>query len=211
MNQSTNIDHFALLDEQIAGFDAISRSAGPIGLLGQEALRFRSIAGTLKTNAMLNNNSVDERYITHILARSLIEVFFWITYIFDDPAQRQNRYDELVDSFKKEYLKLHNEQLSINSSLTQPNPTWKQLPPTPDVRTMLGRLQNSYGNKLDYLYPIYRITSFDTHGKSLNNIVTSALGGVSPNFPVLNLDFGFDLIANQYLCTLQDLKNAGEI
>lgn len=205
------IDHFGLLNGQIARFDAISGSDGPIGLLGQEVLRFRSIAGTLKANGMLDNSSVDQRYITHILARSLIESFFWITYIFDDAAQRQARYNELVDSFKNEYLKLHNEQLPINSALTPPSPTWNQLSRAPDVRAMLGRLRNAYGDKLDYLYPIYRIASFDTHGKSLNNIVSSALGGVSPNFPVLDLEFGFDIIANQYLCTLQELADAGEI
>ncbi|WP_047217280.1 MULTISPECIES: hypothetical protein [Delftia] len=205
------IDHFELLNSEIARFDAISGSAGPIGLLGQEALRFRSIAGTLKANGMLDNSSVDQRYITHILARSLIESFFWITYIFDNPTQRQARYNEFVDSFKSEYLKLHNEQLPINSSLAQPDPAWRQLPRAPDVRTMLGRLQNMHGNKLDYLYPIYRITSFDTHGKNLNNVVTSALGGSSPNFPVLDLEFGFDLIANQYLHTLQELSSAGEV
>lgn len=206
-----NIDHFELLHSQISRFEAISGAGGPIGLLGQEALRFRSIAGTLKENGMLGNSSVDQRYITHILARSLIENFFWITYIFDDAAQRQTRYSELVNSFKKEYLKLHNEQLTINSSLTHPDPTWNQLPKAPDVRTMLVRLRNADGNKLDYLYPIYRITSFDTHGKSLNNVVSSALGGTLPNFPVLNLERGFDIIANQYLYTLQELTNAGEV
>lgn len=209
--RTTKIDHFKLLDSEIARFNAISRLVGPIGLLGQEALRFRSIAGTLKANGMLDNSSVDQRYITHILARSLIESFFWLTYIFDDPAQRQARYNEFVDSFKGEYLKLHNEQLPINAALPQPDAAWRQLPRAPDVRTMLGRLSNVYGNKLDYLYPIYRIASFDTHGKSLNNIVTAAFGGTSPNFPVLDLEFGFDLIANQYLHTLQELANTGEV
>jgi hypothetical protein len=209
--QMNNIDHFERLHSQIARFHAISGLGGPIGLLGQEALRFRSIAGSLKANGMLDNSSVDQRYITHILARSLIESFFWIAYIFDDATQRQARYKELVDSFKKDYLKLHNENLPINSALTQPDPTWNQLPRTPDVNSMLGRLRNAHGKKLDYLYPIYRITSFDTHGKSLNNIVSSALGGASPNFPVLNLEVGFDIIANQYLYTLQELTNAGEV
>lgn len=207
----TNTDHFELLNSEIARFDAISGVAGPIGLLGQEAMRFRSIAGTLKANGMLDNSSVDQRYITHILARSLIESFFWLMYIFDDPTMRWARYDELANSFKAEYLKLHNEQLPINSSIPPPDPAWKNLPRAPDVRTMLGRLQNICGNKLDYLYPIYRIASFDTHGKNLNNIITSAFGGTSPNFPILDLKFGFDLIANQYLYTLQELVSAGEI
>lgn len=205
------VDHFELLSTGIGRFDAIAGVPGPIGLLGQEAMRLRSIAGTLKVNGMLDNSSVDQRFITHILARSLIESFFWLTYIFDDPAQRQARYNEFVNSFKLEYLKLHNEQLSINSVLTAPDPAWSQLRGSLDVRSMLGRLRNAYGNKLDFLYPIYRITSFDTHGKSLNNVVSAALGGAVPNFPVLDLEYGFDLIANQYLHTLQELIDAGEV
>lgn len=120
------VDHFELLSTEIGRFDAIAGVPGPIGLLGQEAMRFRSIAGTLKVNGMLDNSNVDQRFITHILARSVIESFFWLTYIFDDPAQRQARYNEFVNSFKLEYLKLHNEQLSINSVLTAPDPAWSQ-------------------------------------------------------------------------------------
>ena len=75
---------------------------------------------------------------------------------------------------------------------------------------MIAQARNLHGKRLDHLYFIYRIASFDTHGKSLNNIIVAALGGANPNFPALNLEYGFDLIANQYLCTLRDLEAAGE-
>lgn len=184
---------------------------GPIGFLGQEALRFHSIAGTLKENGMVANASVDERFISHILVRSLIESFFWLVYIFDNTATRQSRYDELVTSFKREYLRFYNENLPINSSLSPPDPNWGQLQGGLDVRSMIAQVRNDHGQRLDTLYSIYRIASFDTHGKSLTNIIVSALGGAIPNFPVLDLESGFDLIANQYLCTLRDLVAAGEV
>jgi hypothetical protein len=76
---------------------------------------------------------------------------------------------------------------------------------------MIDQVRNDQGQKLDPLYSIYRILSFDTHGKSLNNIITSALGGAIPNFPALDLESVFDLIANQYLCTLGELTAAGEV
>jgi len=205
-----DIDHFQLLDSKIARFHRLAGKPGLLGLLGQEALRFRSIAGTLKVSTMLTNSSVDERFITHILARSVIEGFFWLIYIFDDVAKRQERYEELISLFKRQYLKLHNEQLPINSQLPKPDERWKQLKGGLDVRSMLKHVQNNHGDELIYLYSIYRITSFDTHGRSLNNVLTTALGGTAPNFPVLDLVYGFDLIANHYLCILQELDNAGE-
>ncbi len=72
----TNIDHFQLLNSRLDRFRVLGSQPGPIGFLGQEALRFHSIAGTLKANGMVGNSSDDERYISHILARSLIENFF---------------------------------------------------------------------------------------------------------------------------------------
>ena len=80
-----------------------------------------------------------------------------------------------------------------------------------DVKSMIAQVRNDQGQRLDYLYFIYRILSFDTHGKSLKNIITSALGGANQNFPVLDLESVFDLIANQYLFTLSVLTAAGEV
>lgn len=207
----TSIDHFQILKSNLSRFSELGSKPGPIGFLGQEALRFHSIAGTLKENGMVANASVDERFISHILARSLIESFFWLVYIFYNSSTRQSRYEELVTSFKREYRKFYNENLPINSHLAPPDPNWDQLHGGIDVKSMITQVRNDHGQRLDPLYSIYRIVSFDTHGKSLNNIIVSALGGAVPNFPALNLEYGFDLIANQYLCTLSELEAAGEV
>jgi hypothetical protein len=207
----TSIDHFQVLKNKLSRFSELGSKPGAIGFLGQEALRFHSIAGTLKENGMVANASVDERFISHILARSLIESFFWLVYIFDDIALRQSRYDELITSFKRDYGRLYNENLAINSSLAPPNQNWTRLQGGLNVNSMITRVRNNHGQRLAPLYSIYRIASFDTHGKSLNNIMVSALGGTIPNFPVLDLENCFDLIANQYLCTLRDLVTAGEV
>lgn len=207
----TSIDHFQILRRELSSFSVLSSKPGPIGFLGQEALRFHSIAGTLKENGMVANACVDERFFSHILARSLIENFFWLVYIFDNTSLRMSRYDELITSFKREYFRFYNENLPINSSLAAPDPNWGQLQGGLDVKSMIAQVRNDQGQRLEPLYSIYRILSFDTHGKSLNNIIMSALGRAIPNFPVLDLESAFDLIANQYLCTLCELTAAGEV
>lgn len=207
----TGIDHFQTLRINLSRFSELSIKPGPIGFLGQETLRFHSIAGTLKDNGMTANANNDERFISHILTRSIIESFFWLVYIFDNTASRMLRYNELVTSFKREYLKLYNENLPINSSLAAPGQNWGQLQGGLDVKSMIAQVRNAQGQRLDPLYSIYRILSFDTHGKSLNNIIVSALGGAIPNFPALDLESAFDLVANEYLCMLNELTAAGEI
>jgi hypothetical protein len=207
----TSIDHFQLLRSELSRFSELGSRPGPIGFLGQEALRFHSIAGTLKDSGMVANASDEERFISHILTRSLIESFFWLVYIFDNIATRQSRYDELVTSFRREYFRFYNENLPINSSLAPPDPNWNRLQGGLDVMSMITQVRNVQGQRLAPLYSIYRIASFDTHGKSLNNIMVSALGSAIPNFPVLDLENCFDLIANEYLCTLRDLVTAGEV
>lgn len=205
----TSTDHFQLLNSRLDRFKHLGSQPGPIGFLGQEALRFYSIAGTLKANEMVNDTSVDVRYISHILARSLIENFFWMVYIFDDPANRQSRYEELITSFKRQYGKFYDEDLLINSQLEPPGQGWSQLPSGLDVRSMISQVSGDHGQQLDRLYAIYRITSFDTHGKSLDNISESAHGHPGLNFPVLNLVNCFDVIANEYLSTLSQLEGEG--
>ncbi len=207
----TNIDHFQLLNGRLDRFRDLGRRPGPIGFLGQEALRFHSIAGTLKANGMVGNSSDDERYISHILARSVIENFFWMVYIFDNSASRQSRYDNLVTSFKREYGRFYDEKLYVNSHLAEPGEGWSQLQSGLDLRSMIAQVRDDHGNRHDQLYAIYRIASFDTHGKSLNNVIESALGVSSPIFPTIDINRGFDLIANHYLYTLSVLEAAGEV
>ena len=205
-------NHFEQLKNELSAIKILSASGGMNGFFGQEALRFRSVAGTLLKNFTTDKNaSVDERYITHILARSLMENYFWLLYIYDDPVKKADRYKELINSLKRDYLKLLNEPLLPHKDkLETADPAWSTLPKTMDVNSMLAQLKNDYGDRLSYLYFIYRITSFDTHGKSLDNLLQTTFGK-AVNFPVLDIGYAFDMVANQYLVILEQIRSAGEI
>jgi hypothetical protein len=207
----TSVDHFELLKQEVPSLEALSGAPNEIGYFAQEALRFFSIAGTLRENDMLKNASAAERQISHILGRSLLEGFYWLIYIFDDTAQRKDRYEQKLNAFKLQYHKLWNEPLIPDKSKLEPSdPSWAALSPGLDVNSMLGKCRNDYGNRLSYLYFVYRVSSFDTHGNSMTNLFESSFGK-DCHFTVLNLEFGFDLIANQYLIILQELRDAREI
>lgn len=210
--EDQDMENFDKFREELPTIQQLSIGTGPNAFFAQEALRFYTIAGTLIENFNLDENSkVDERYLTHILSRSLLENYFWILYIFDDVAEKQNRYDSLINSFKKEYLKLTNEPLMPHKDKLEPaDPTWSSIPKGLDVNSMLAQVKNNYGDRLNYIYFVYRISSFDTHGKNLNTIFQSVFGKTC-NFPILNLKYAFDLIANQYLIVLQELRNHGQI
>ena len=85
-----NHDYFKQLTEEIESYESLSSKGGYLGFLGQEALRFHSIAGTLlegfdfRLDETANNN---ERYLSHVLIRSLLESFFWIMYLFYDTTK----------------------------------------------------------------------------------------------------------------------------
>lgn len=206
--------YFKQLKAELETFRSLSSMSGYVGFFGQEVLRFHSIAGTLvEGGAFLLNESPssDERYFTHILVRSLLENHFWIIYLFDDPSRSSTRYDELKNSFKRDYLKLLNEnRLPHKDKLEPADPSWSSLSSAPDVNSMLAQVTNDYGDRLNYLYFVYRITSFDTHGKSLGAIFQDVFGKTC-NFPVLKIGYAIDLIANQYLVVLQDLRKRNEI
>ena len=167
-------DHFELLKNELPTIKTISSGGGVNGFFGQEVLRFHSIAGTLIKNFDCGKGvSVDERYITHILARSLMENYFWLIYIYDDQAKKSERYNNMVDSFKRDYGKLINEpQLPSKDQLEPADSSWSSLPRAMDVNSMLSQVTNDYGDRLNYLYFVYRITSFDTHGKNLRERAT---------------------------------------
>ena len=204
-------DHFKILKDELPIIETLATTSGVNGFFGQEVLRFHSIAGTLLKNFNCGENAdIKERYITHILARSLIENYFWLIYIFDDSTQKNNRYQEVVNSFKRDYHKLINEKLLPKEQLEPTNSTWSNLPKPMDLNSMLAQIKNDYGDRLNYLYFIYRISSFDTHGKNLENITQETFGKVV-NFPILDLNRAFDLMANQYLVTLQELRDTNEI
>lgn len=205
------MDHFVVLKQQLATFEALSGKPGEIGYFAQEALRFYSIAGTLKENGLLKNASVGERQISHILGRSLLEGYFWLIYIFDDEAERKSRFDEKLHAFKREYGKFWNEGLVPGKSQMEPaDANWAGLSRAKDVNSLLAQVKNDYGDRLSYLYFVYRVASFDTHGNSMDSLFQSVFGKPC-NFSAIDFNYGFDLIANQYLVILQGLQSRQEI
>jgi hypothetical protein len=207
-------NHFNQLKSELEAYRSLSPKGGHLGFFGQEVLRFHSIAGTLMEGCDFRLNesaNIDERYFTHILVRSLLENYFWIIYLFDDPAQSIGRYDRLKNSFKCDYLKLLNENhLPYKDKFEPADPSWSKLPRALDVNSMMAQSTNDYGHQLNYLYFVYRITSFDTHGKSLGTIFQDVFGKTC-NFPVLNIEYAIELMSNQYLVVLQDLRSRNEI
>jgi hypothetical protein len=206
-------NYFKQLKNELEAYRSLSSRGGHLGFLGQEVLRFHSIAGTLVEGCdfcLDERASNDERYFTHILVRSLLENFFWTIYLFDDPAQGVTRYDELKNSFKRDYVKLLNEKYLPHKNQLEPaDPTWSGLPKALDVNSMMAQARNEYGDRLNYLYFVYRITSFDTHGKSLGAIFQDVFGKTC-NFPVLKIGYAIELMANQYLVVLQELRSRNE-
>ncbi|WP_216920267.1 hypothetical protein [Synechococcus sp. CCAP 1479/9] len=207
----TVTDQFQLLKSELHGFADLGREPGSIGFLGREALGFLSIAGTLKERGMVGNACVDERYISNCFASSLIEGFFWLVYILDERSSRPSRHGNLVTLFKRDYCKFNYENSVVNCSLAPPGQGWSQIQGCLDVRSMITQVRIDQGNRLEPLYAIYRIASFDTHRKSLISIIVAALGDSNPSFKELDIDFAFNLIANQYLFMLRHLDAASEI
>lgn len=204
---------FEQLKAELPTIKNLSNAVGANGFFAQEVLRFHSIAGTLLENgfALDETSTVNERYLTHVLSRSLLENYFTIIYLFDDPAETSKRYEELKNSFKEDYRKLLNEPLlPRKNELEQADPTWRNLAGLPNVNDLLTQVRNVHGDRLNYLYFVYRIASFDTHGRSLGTIF-EAVFGKKCNFPVLKIKFAFELMANQYRVVLNDLRSRGEI
>jgi len=214
-------DYYKLLNEQFTSAEELSKQKSAKGFLGQEILRFTTIAGTLLGNmkpdgqfVLDDSASVDERYITHPLIRSLLENFFKIIYIFDDSESESERFEKAVNGFKEDYRKLFNDlnqdawkdfMDKYHDSLQTPNSAWTKLSRLKNINDMLNELRNNDGNKLQYLYPLYRITSFDTHGNSLNVFFEETFD-VSCNFPIIDIKFALNLMASEYFELLEKHK-----
>lgn len=156
-------------------------------------------------------SSPEERSLTHVLSRSLIEGFFWIAFIYDDRSQISTRWESFKNGFKREYLKLLNEpQLPHLSALEPADPSWASLPNPMDVKSMLAQLRNAHGDRLDFLYSIYRISSFDTHGRNLAAVLEDVFSK-PVKFPVLKIGSAIELISNHYLVVLDELRKRGDI
>lgn len=207
-------NYFKQLKDELETYQSLSSKRGHLGFFGQEVLRFHSIAGTLTENVdfcLDDSASIEERHFTHILVRSLLENYFWTIYLFEDPAQASSRYNELKNSFKRDYLKLLNEKhLPYKDQLEPADTSWSTLPKVLDVNSMMAQSKNDYGDRLDYLYFVYRITSFDTHGKSLK-VISQDVFEKTCDFPVLKIGYAIELMANYYLIVLQGLRSRNEI
>lgn len=199
---------FDQLQQQESAINTLSQRPGLDGYLGQELLRFISIGGTLKgvPGFTLNTTaSVNERFITHVLGRSLIESFFQQMHLHDDPAQTAARWDRYKDGFRREYGKLMSEPTMQGRALEPAGANWNTLSPALDVRSVLTQLTNATGQKLDPLYVIYRITSFDTHGNTLTALLKDVFGK-PVNFPVLDMGFALELMAEEYISILGGVR-----
>lgn len=211
-----NTNYFKLLNEQLIVAIELSKQKNAKGFLGQEILRFNSIAGTLIDSFKLDSNaSIDERYITHPLIRSLLENYFKIIYIFDDIELEGERFEKAVNGFKIDYRKLINDlkqeawedfMQNYGASLPSPSDDWKALPKLNNINDILVELENDAGDKLQYLYPTYRITSFDVHGNSLNIFFDKAFN-TPCNFPILDIRKVINLIASSYIEFLNKYKS----
>lgn len=208
--------HFDLLGKELNNIKELKQNPDATGFFLQEVLRFYSIAGTLLTSdiCLTTSSTVDGRYLTHVLSRALLEPYFTILYIFDDFSLMSARYEEQKNTFKDNYRKLMNDlnkpewsnfMTQHGNKLEPADPTWKDLKKLPDVNTMLGYVKNHNGGTLQYLYPLYRITSFDTHGRSLGTIFESVFGKQC-NFPILDIEYAIELMANEYLSLYNNLR-----
>ena len=208
----TEMSYFEGLKNELPTLRVAANSSGPVGFFAQEALRFYSVAGAIKGSFSLDESAnFDERCMTHILFRSLLENYFRILYSFDEPSDIQARYDSVVENFKREYGKLLNEPMLPRKNELEPaGAGWSQLQRGLDMNSMLAQLRNDYGDRLSYLYFTYRIASFDTHGNNLKGVADDAFGK-SCNFPVLKLEYAIGLVSNQYLVVLGDMRGRGEI
>lgn len=202
---------FDYLKDNQETLHSLSNNNDAHAFYAQEANRFITIAGTILANqdTLLDVDSVDARYISHILSRSLIENFFKVIYIFDSESDKEDRYQLLVKDFQKTYKKLMDEEFLPHKDKLEPaKEEWRNNKSYLDIRSMLGQVKNNHGDKLDYLYFIYRITSFDTHGNNLKAILSNAFNKEKMNFPILYLEEAFNIIADEYIYILNQLKSA---
>ncbi len=202
------MSNFDLLNAEFPAISSFVPKKGYEQFAISEFHRFRSIGGTLLQNFQDNPSSVEERNITHILMRSLLENYFWLLSIFDtqDEPTRQSKFDSYMNGFKLEYAKLYDEpMLTVKSQIETPGMGWKGLQKPLNVNDILVAIKNDYGDRLNYLYFVYRVFSFDTHGKVHASFFEEAFGKKC-SFPLIKMSKVLDLMANQYRVIWQDIR-----
>ncbi|HEM6868926.1 TPA: hypothetical protein U2I64_001603 [Providencia stuartii] len=210
-------NNYSQFEQELQNLKSLEQRNDELGFFSQECSRFYTISKSLKESDLNLGITCppDHRYMTHPLIRSLLENFAAIIYIFDDLANTCSRYEMIKNKFRLDYIKLmggfqtqpwNNIITAQNLQLEPADPNWKPISPKPlDVNSMLAAVKNNYGDRLDYLYMAYRISSFDAHGRNLEAIF-NAVFGKACNFPVLKVDYIFELIASEYLAILNKLR-----
>ncbi|WP_341851256.1 DUF5677 domain-containing protein [Vibrio vulnificus] len=172
----------------------------------EEVLRFYSIAGTVIETFDDIEHNVNQRMISHILIRSLLENFFWLLYIYDDSSKSAARFEEYLNGFKIEYRKLYDDpNFQLKNSIEKPDASWASLKKPKNVNDVLTGMFSVHGDRLNHLYPLYRVSSFDTHGKSLKNLFEASFKK-SCDFPYIKIKPIVDLMADLYVVTWNQIK-----
>ena len=211
-----SLTKLAARKSQILSF---SQNQDVTGFFIQDLLKFLSVAGTLKAPGNgLNlgfSATVDERYLTHPVLRVLLENYFLCLWLFDDLGQSSSRYDNVLGKFADDYSKLWNE-ITADPSLAGfmagagsvlPNAASLAVPQgsLPDVRSMLAAVKRLNGTRSSDLYVLYRITSFDVHGRSLASTIEAAFSQTALHFPILDVSTAIDQMSIDYETILDDL------
>ena len=156
-------------------------------------------------------NPPDQRNVTHPLLRTVLEGWIWVSYIFweNDESTRKVRFNEFLNGFKIEYRKLIEDKHLPRKDELLPIPegeNWKDLDRPMNAKDLLVSMKNDHGDRLDYLYFVYRVTSFDIHAKTSNALFSKAFGKPSP-FTYIKPDKIINLLANHYLEILDQLNS----
>ncbi|MEI8395045.1 MAG: DUF2934 domain-containing protein [Rhodospirillaceae bacterium] len=144
--------------------------------------------------------------IQNIILRASVETFFWMMYIKHSESRgtEQTRIDEYRGNFCDQYNKIHSDISaqpfvsalagsggigSISTSFAFPNKL--------DVRSMLDHVKNDFGNKISYIYPIYRLASLSVHGIDIMSLKKFFFksGGA---FPYVKWDKVVQVISSEY-------------
>ena len=168
----------------------------------EEMLRFYLIGNTVLQGFPDLHNYPDQRIITHPLLRTLLEGWIWVSYIFgeDDEDTKINRFNELLNGFKLDYSRLIDDRFLPHKDQLPSIPNgenWQNSRRPKSTKDLLVAIKNEYGHRLDYLYILYRVTSFDIHAKASEALFNEAFGGPC-SFARIKPDKIINLMAGGY-------------
>lgn len=179
-----------------------------------ELFSFYSLSnGILITYNEEDNKKFEFKQMTYPIIRRLLEKYFNILYIFDNPKEINNRCKSYLKNIEIQYNKMIKE-LQENNYPTNGLPSQMQKYNNEtdypnNIKSMLQTIKNDNikpngkNYNLEFLYPQYRILSFYAHG----NIDKTILDEISPNnsnFPVIKIPEIINLIANHYNVLIEE-------